>query len=277
MCVITILRPGICTAACLVPGLERCWSLGVWLLLFGVGQSHFLQVIHTDIPSIVLLRSLWTHLRVCWDLKHTPLYVWLAHIFGWGIPLLFLAISLPTTGVSFRVGGTCLPNPRGAFVTWFGWLLAFACLSFIIQFSTTGFCLAVYLRSFFRHESQSLSTGTTGSSNPSSEKGVRKIGKRLAWRRVQKVLILQWRSIVLSLFVIIESIYFGTVYAAQVATAKESGKAVHTEQIYNWTMCLIRTGGEKNECLDLAKGLSLPEDTAVASFFMVSVSVLYLL
>ena len=59
----------------------------------------------------ILLRSIWTHMRVCWDIKHTPVYMYLAHAMGWGLPLVFLTLSLSITGVSYRMGGTCIPNP----------------------------------------------------------------------------------------------------------------------------------------------------------------------
>lgn len=232
----------------------------------------------------VMLRSLWTHLRVVWDLQHNHYYIWLAHIIGWGLPALFLSISLPVTGVSFRVGGACIPNPKGAFVTWFGWLIAFGCLGAIIQLSTTGFCLAVYVKSIFKHErDMSLST-TTGASATSETAAIgpkdgggkalpaNKLKKRLAWRRVHKVLLLQWRSILLSLFVIVETIYFGTVYAAQVENAKQTAKPEHSIDVYRWTVCLIQNQGDKEKCIPLARALSVPEDTVVASFFMVSVS-----
>ena len=52
-------------------------------------------------------------MRVCWDIKHTPTYTYIAHGLGWGLPLLFLTITLSVTGVSYRMGGTCIPNPHG--------------------------------------------------------------------------------------------------------------------------------------------------------------------
>jgi hypothetical protein len=51
-------------------------------------------------------------MRVCWDIKHTQTYMWLAHALGWGLPLIFLTVSLSVTGVSYRMGGTCIPNPN---------------------------------------------------------------------------------------------------------------------------------------------------------------------
>src|ERR1700761_3021453 len=123
------------------------------------------------------MRSVWTNLRVCWDIQHTSIFIWLAHAFGWGLPAVFLAISLPVTGVSYRLGGTCIPNPRAAFVTvrlptahlrsalngkqWFGWLIAFGCLAALIQFATTGFCLLVYARSLLS-DSPAVSNNTSG-------------------------------------------------------------------------------------------------------------------
>lgn len=51
-------------------------------------------------------------MRVCWDIKHTPTYMYLAHGIGWGLPLLFLTITLAVTGVSYKMGGACIPNPH---------------------------------------------------------------------------------------------------------------------------------------------------------------------
>lgn len=84
-------------------------------------SKHAIPYTHTvcdgewvaDLPGLkVLLRSIWTHMRVCWDIKHTPMYMYIAHAIGWGLPLIFLAISLSITGVSYRLGGTCIPNPN---------------------------------------------------------------------------------------------------------------------------------------------------------------------
>lgn len=97
----------------------------------------------------VLLRSVWTHLRVCWDIRHSPLYLWIAQVVGWGLPALFLAISLPITGVSYRLGTTCFSNTQSAYVTWFGWLLVFADLAVGLQLVTTSFCLWLFARHYF--------------------------------------------------------------------------------------------------------------------------------
>ena len=171
-----------------------------------------------------------------------------------------------------------LINLLQAFATWFGWLIAFGCLAAVIQFITTGFCVGVYARQLMKRGDGQTSTsgtsasGTSGSPTkqaaPSSQFG----GKRLAWRRVHKVLIMQWRSIVLSVMVIIECLYFGTVYVAQTRAAEEAAKPQHVPEIEAWSLCLITSGGDRNKCLYLAAPLGIGENTVVASLFIASVS-----
>lgn len=203
--------------------------------------------------------------------------MWCAQAVGWGLPALFLAVSLPVTGVSYRGGGTCIPNPHRAFVTWVGWLIAFGCLAAMIQFVTTGFCLVVYARSLLGHHNTPVSTETGTSADPSSSPSKaqsspsNKLGKRLAWRRVREVMMIQWRNIVLSIMVIVEALYFSTVYVAQQRAAEEDAKPEHTIQIEAWALCLITSGGDKNQCLDKAHALGIPETTVIASLFMASV------
>ncbi|KAI7281749.1 hypothetical protein KC345_g3959 [Hortaea werneckii] len=197
----------------------------------------------------ILLRSLWTHLRVCYDIKHTQNYVWASHLIGWGVPGIFLAISLPVTGVSYRLGTTCIPNQHYSFVTWFGWLIAFACLAALLQFGTTSFCLFLYARHFWQNgsrETEAYDVSTAGLAAEGQRRPSIRLGKRLAWRRVQKVLFLQWRSIVLSIFVIIETVFFGAVFL----------------------VCLIVNEGDKDACLPYTRSLGLGERTVIASFYM---------
>ncbi|TKA78813.1 hypothetical protein B0A55_02235 [Friedmanniomyces simplex] len=232
------------------------------------------------IIPLVLLRSLWTHLRVCADVRHTSTLFWIAQGLGWGLPALFLAISLPITGVSYQVGTTCFPNQHSAFITWFGWLLAFACLAALIQFLTTGFCLWLYLRHFLHLSSSS--SGDSADSNgpetnvaalmPDAQHKPRRasiwLGKKLAWRRVRKVLSLQWRSIVLSLFVITEIIYFGVVFVAETRAARANNTPAKTAKIEAWAACLVLSGGNKTECLQYASAFGLSEGLVLATFFM---------
>jgi hypothetical protein len=168
-----------------------------------------------------------------------------------------------------------------AFVTWFGWLIAFGCLAAVIQFITTGFCVAVYTRQLLKrgnnHASTTETTGSGTTTSPTTQPSKQSAptsrfgNKRLAWRRVHKVLLMQWRSIVLSVMVIIECLYFGTVYVAQTQAAKEAAKPQHVPQIEAWTLCLISNPDDKDKCLHLAAPLGIGENTVVASLFIASV------
>lgn len=218
----------------------------------------------------VLLRSLWTNLRVCWDVHHTSKNIWFAQTFGWGIPALFLTISLSVTGVSYRLGSICIPNPKGAIATWFGWLIGFACAVALIQFATSCFCLFVYTRNLLMHEGQGTSvSGGSGSASRSS--GTPSIGKRLAWRRVRKVMLLQWRSIVLSVLVIVQGAYFGTIYVALTRVQADDQAEGRTEEAERWSTCIVLNGGDKEKCLQHSHALGMSESVVVASLFMASV------
>lgn len=206
--------------------------------------------------------------------------MWIAHGLGWGLPALFLAISLPVTGVSYRLISTCSPNPHVSFATWFGWLIAFALLGALIQFGTTAFCLIVYARSLFVHHSSNNSPGETkisNGSNPSTpssqQRSPTQLGtKNLAWKRVKKVLSLQWRSILLSCTVIFIAAYSGIVYVVMTRTAQQDANPKQTDRILKWSDCLVYNEGDKDKCLHLAEPLRLGENQVIAALIMASVS-----
>lgn len=234
------------------------------------------------LAKLVLLRSLYTHLRVCWDVELTTTFMWVAHGLGWGLPLIFLAVSFGVTGVSYRLINTCSPNPHDSFLTWFGWLIAFACLGAFIQFCTTGFCLVIYARSLFVHSNANSPTATKSSNNsdaaasPDATKATptKKIStKNLAWKRVQKVLQLQWRSIVLSITVTVVAAYAGIVYVVMTRTAAQDANPKQAEDILNWSDCLVYNEGDKSQCLGLAKPLRLGPNQVIAALIMASVSI----
>ncbi|KAK4495629.1 hypothetical protein PRZ48_012897 [Zasmidium cellare] len=204
----------------------------------------------------IMLRSLWTHLRVCWDVAQTRTLFLLTQLTGWGLPGLFLALCIPITGVSYRIGSACVPNQKNAFVTWFGWLIAFACIAALLQFITTTFCLWLYLKDMKKGQAET----TTISTNASQD-------RTLAWRRVRKVLSLQWRSIVLTTLVIIESVYFGVVFIHETSTADRLTTNA-SDDILEWAFCLVRNQGRKDECLNITKVLGLSEGSILASFFL---------
>lgn len=235
--------------------------------------------------SAVLLRSMLTALRIMANFKRIELFRNIAIGCGTGIPLLFLAISLPITGVSYRLGNVCVPANPSALATWFAWLLIFASVSWIIQVVTILYCLWRFASSYVAGPTRaSNSKGSNTTTDSATEvsgtpEAPRKIilssrrRRRIAWRKVRSILLLQWRSIVMAFIVVNLTIYFGIVFIQQTAATQAlTGGRGLTKIDLLWVACLIANNGDKNSCLGTAPGLGLSESRAVGTLILASVS-----
>ena len=95
---------------------------------------------------------------------------------------------------------------------------------------------------------------------------------RAAYRRVKKVIALQWRGVVIVLIIIIDVIFF-TVIFIQMDNATESERK-HLTKFQPWLTCLIFSGGDKNSCLDKASALVEKESSVMAVLYLLSVRIL---
>lgn len=234
--------------------------------------------------SWVMLRSLYTHLKICWDFKHERIFFWVAEIFGWGLPGLFLALTLPITGVSYRLGPTCVPNQKNSFVTWFGWLIAFGCIAALLTSSTTIFCLWVYLKDLGKKNRGGAGGGKSYGGNstqqddesiaPNTQSGwtSRNSTRKLAWSRVKVVLLAQWRSVLLSTLVIVMVLYYGTVFVKQTNTGLNAVDPDKQAAVTTWAICIVLNSGEKTKCEPLSHVLGLDENAVIAAWFIAGVS-----
>lgn len=180
------------------------------------------------------------------------------------LPVAFAVISLPVAGVSYRVGNVCVPNHPSAMVAWYGWLLAFAIVNGMIQVATSFYCLWVYTRSICAEEPDSARLSTSGLCDRNK--------KHAAWRKVRRILALQWRGIALAFVTVNLTIYFGIVYVQQVklsptATVR-SGVAFETTK---WFECLTAHYENKDACLNRPTGLGLSESRAVGTLILAAV------
>ncbi len=129
-----------------------------------------------------------------------------------------------------------------------------------------GYCIKVYLQSLMEDQN----TRTHESSGlPSFNGSVRTATAAQAYRRVRRVVRLQWRGITIVLLILINVVFFSFVFVyLDVATQR-------TEQNYErarpWFLCLIMNGGDKNKCLDLAEKVVLKQATVMAVLIMLSV------
>ncbi|KAK3069860.1 hypothetical protein LTR53_011470 [Teratosphaeriaceae sp. CCFEE 6253] len=227
----------------------------------------------------ILLRSIWTALRIVFDFKRTTLFKYISLSLGIGLPLLFMALTIGINGVTYRLYNVCMPNGARAFLTWFVWLLLFSSLSTVILILTILYCLWKFALSAFAggamggfnpkpKNGTSTSTSSTGTGEPAPGKKptprAMRRKKRVEWARIQRVLYLQWRTILLAFVVLNETVFFGLVFVQQTAAIEQSSHGI-TPSDLAWGLCLIQTGGDKNACIGLSSGLGLSEPRVIAT------------
>lgn len=81
----------------------------------------------------MFLRTLSLHLQICWQMVPGRKFFLSAQALGWSVPVVFLAIALSLTGVSFRFGESCHINSRNGIQTYWGPMLAVAAASIVTQ------------------------------------------------------------------------------------------------------------------------------------------------
>lgn len=134
--------------------------------------------------------------------------------------------------------------------------------------------------------SLSDSSSTTNSSAlPSYSGSVVTLTPRQAYRRVQRVVELQWRGIAIVIIIIIDVIFFAVVFVVmdnnQIKAANVSLVSVtDTEPVspsVDWLLCLVKYNGDKTLCLDKSADLIMNQATITAVLVLLSVSLLLLL
>lgn len=170
-------------------------------------------------------------------------------------------------------------------------MIAFSGLAFLVQCATSGYCLWIYARNLWEAQSPGPSVGTarlgssvtTASQVPTAPRNRLSSGsnrsarawsmaRMQAWKRVRKVIYLQWRSITLSFLVIVMAIYFATVFVTLNEAVAHGRMEYEDDKVQAWAVCLVSSNGDKDKCLSLAKELGLNEATVIASLMMAAVS-----
>lgn len=218
------------------------------------------------------LRSLSIHLQICWQVVTGPKFFWSSLIAGCCLPGLFLAITLSLTGTSYRFGDTCHINHMKAVQDYWGPLLAFAAISTILQFVTFGYCVKVYIKSLINDGSNNTTTqASSGLPTHSSRSGsVKTVTAGQAYRRVKKVIALQWRGTAIVLIIIINVVFLSVVFVQMDNTVTA---AMHNlDKAEPWLLCLVINGGDKNLCLDKVKPLVASEGAVMAALVLLSLN-----
>ncbi|KAE8149056.1 hypothetical protein BDV25DRAFT_157032 [Aspergillus avenaceus] len=211
-----------------------------------------------------LIRTVAFHLQVCWEVILGPKFMWGAFICGWGIPAIGITVMLILTGVSFRFGEMCHINIKHGVQDYWAPVMAISAAALILQLATMVYCIHVYVRSIFDKSDSS----TNSSALPSYSASVRTVTARQAYRRIRRVLQLQWRGVALVLIIIGNVIYFAVVFIKIDAKMKITKDNIHKAQ--PWLICLMVSRGDKYKCLDEAKKLGPNEATLLALLILLS-------
>ncbi|KAF2865900.1 hypothetical protein BDV95DRAFT_623358 [Massariosphaeria phaeospora] len=204
----------------------------------------------------VFLRSLWLHIRIFWDRDPGKYFKWGSILAGTLLPLAFLIAILTSTGFSYRMGQTCLPNHENAIATFWIWLVVFSIAGFLLQVVTTGYCVYVYSRTL-RRERRNISHNS--------------LQHGQSWKSIKKLFLLQWRNIAVSVFVIIGSLVFFIVFWTQdsklgrVFNDPENIKPVKT-----WIICNTLSRGDKKECIKYVGNFTVPRPAVLTSLILAS-------
>jgi len=219
----------------------------------------------------VFLRALALHLQICWQMVLGKTFMYAALVAGWGIPAIGLTFALVFSGVSFRFGDSCHINHKNSLAAFWIPLLFFAAITVIVQFATFGYCIKVYLQSLSDDSATTESSGL-----PSYSGSIRAtVSPRQAYRRVRRVLELQWRGIAIVLIIIADVVFFSVVFVflddIETNLVKDPTKGA------SWLLCLITSKGDKNQCLKFAEPLVVNEATVMAVLILLSTNGIWLL
>ncbi|KAH0544494.1 hypothetical protein FGG08_001392 [Glutinoglossum americanum] len=188
-----------------------------------------------------------------------------AQLLGWSFPAMFLALVLCVTGVSYRFGDTCQINHVNGLAVFWGPMLGFAAAAIIIQFITFVYCFRVYISSLFDHGAR-----ISGSSLPSYSGSVRAVSARQAFKRVKKVLALQWRGMLAVILIITDVVFFAIVFLKFDKTTGVTKDNMNKAD--EWLACLVINKGDKNQCLSLVNKLTINEATVIAVLILLSMN-----
>lgn len=217
----------------------------------------------------VFLRALSLHLQICWQVVVGRNFMWFSQATGWGIPAIGIILALTLSGVSFRFGTTCHINHQNSLADLWIPLLVFAGLTIIIQFATFGYCIKVYLASL----ADNNATTENSAGLPSYTNSIRTMTPRQAYRRVRRVIQLQWRGIAIVLIIVTDVVFFAVVFVFQDNTIENVKN--HASVADPWIACLGLSGGDKDACLEYADDFVVNMATVGAVLILLAVSPLF--
>ncbi|KKK26811.1 hypothetical protein ARAM_002370 [Aspergillus rambellii] len=209
------------------------------------------------------IRTIAFHLQVCWEVIIGTKFMWGSFICGWGIPIIGTIVMLTLTGVSYRFGEVCHINIQSSLHDYWIPIMIFATAALFVQFATMGYCVHVYIKSLFDTNSSTNSSGM-----PSYSSSIRTVTARQAYRRIRKILKLQWRSNCLVVVIIANVIVFAVIFMN--LDNQLSPTAANTENALPWLLCLVEAHGDRTKCFGYTTDIGPTKGTLLALLVLLS-------
>jgi hypothetical protein len=131
------------------------------------------------------------------------------------------------------------------------------------------YCVKVYLRNIWSDDR--TDTGNSSGLPSYHTSSLRTSSAKAVYQRVKKVLWLQWRSIMIVIFLLVDIIFLAIVWV-QLDNAILSVKQGKLKDFMPFLVCLYGSGGVKNKCFSLGQEALVTESTAIATLMLLSVS-----
>ncbi|KAL1954512.1 hypothetical protein VTO42DRAFT_1123 [Malbranchea cinnamomea] len=203
-------------------------------------------------------RTLSLHLQICWDVVPGKAFSIGTVSIGWAICIAMLAVALILTGTSYRFGSICHINHDYGLQDFWGPLMGVSAASLLIHAATICYCIHIYLRSVM----DDSPTTENSSMGYSANRSVRTMSARQAYRRVRRVLQLQWRGIATALAVLGNVIFFAIIFLQSDRAAVLTEENIAKNQ--DWIICLVTSRGDPRKCSNEAAKTG-PSEAAVSA------------
>ncbi|KAF2634276.1 hypothetical protein P280DRAFT_280403 [Massarina eburnea CBS 473.64] len=215
----------------------------------------------------IFIRALSMHLQICWDVMPGKRFFYGAQVLGWAIAAGFFTATMTVTGVSYRFGELCHVNSSQSTKDFWGPLLVISGGATVVQLATFIYCIKVYLQNVWSDDQ----TETQSSAGlPSYTTSVRTRSARAVYRRVRKVLWLQWRGITIVVFILVDVIFFSVVFIYLNSVTMHAVDDV--EKAMPFLLCLIKNPANHDQCAVFAESLFVNKSTVIAILIMLSLA-----
>ena len=136
------------------------------------------------------------------------------------------------------------------------------------------YCINIYLKNIWSDEKTATNTS---SGLPSYATSHRTQSAKAVWRRVRKVIWLQWRSMLIVVFILVDVVFFSItfIFMDNVVTAVTAKHDI--SRVEPWLLCLFENGRATDQCFELGQRAIANQGTVIAILFLLAVSFRYAL